>query len=184
MSAFDYARLRARLAEVATPVWPAERLAVIVDAHEQGVSYSRMAPLLGRGVSKNACISQARRIGLPQRGNTPTRSARPRKAYERRVAVAPRPPRPTKPPRNVVVREALALAGLSGPLISDLETRACRWPVGDPKATDFAFCGRPREGAHPYCAHHTCAAFQPAKKRRRGEVHVSTRRALMSGAWA
>ena len=48
--------------------------------------------------------------------------------------------------------------------MADLCGPACKWPIGDPKAADFSFCGRPTEGAHPYCAGHGAAAFRPGKR--------------------
>ena len=47
----------------------------------------------------------------------------------------------------------------------DLESRDCRWPIGEPRQLDFRFCGRPQVPGHPYCEHHRRMAFQPAKPR-------------------
>jgi len=33
-----------------------------------------------------------------------------------------------------------------------LGSHACKWPIGDPKAADFSFCGRVAEGR--YCKAH------------------------------
>jgi GcrA cell cycle regulator len=49
--------------------------------------------------------------------------------------------------------------------ISTLEHNDCRWPVGDPKDTDFHFCGAPKLAARPYCELHWRMAFQPARAR-------------------
>ncbi len=38
---------------------------------------------------------------------------------------------------------------------------ACRWPIGDPSKSDFAFCAAPRFGRASYCRHHLAKAFEP-----------------------
>jgi len=39
----------------------------------------------------------------------------------------------------------------------------CRWPVGDPKAPEFRYCGGVREIGLSYCIHHVRAAYQMPK---------------------
>jgi GcrA cell cycle regulator len=49
----------------------------------------------------------------------------------------------------------------------ELTSATCRFPIGDPRAADFAFCGaRPVPGV-PYCIHHARIAYTPAIARRR-----------------
>jgi GcrA cell cycle regulator len=51
----------------------------------------------------------------------------------------------------------------------DLETTHCRWPIGDPQADDFGFCGHPNhareEGGSWYCPAHKRASVNPKTKR-------------------
>lgn len=35
-----------------------------------------------------------------------------------------------------------------------LRADTCRWPIGDPKESDFHFCGDLSDGVQSYCAHH------------------------------
>jgi GcrA cell cycle regulator len=52
-----------------------------------------------------------------------------------------------------------------------LSDRTCRWPVGDPGAEDFCFCGHtPKANGGPYCDYHSRIAFQPLQDRRRHKV--------------
>lgn len=170
MAAYDYARLREQLPMLATEVWPADRLALIVDAHEKGDSFSQMARRIGGGATKCACISQGRRIGLPLRDrngcylkHVQARSPAPAQQVRKKAPKAPpRPPKAPKPPRDAEIREALALPGLSPVLISQLSANQCRWPVDDPQDPDFAFCGRLKAEAGPYCAAHHKAAVDHA----------------------
>jgi len=41
----------------------------------------------------------------------------------------------------------------------------CRWPFGDPVASDFHFCGKPKADGNPYCDFHMRRAFQAARPR-------------------
>jgi GcrA cell cycle regulator len=42
----------------------------------------------------------------------------------------------------------------------------CRWPIGDPAATEFHFCGRGPKAGSPYCEAHARKAYQPQQARR------------------
>jgi len=44
--------------------------------------------------------------------------------------------------------------------VFNLHTKQCRWPVGDPKSTEFKFCGNHRDQGY-YCAEHRKAAASP-----------------------
>ena len=59
--------------------------------------------------------------------------------------------------------------------LAALGAHACKWPIGDPKAADFSFCGRLANG--PYCPSHKAAAFQPGTAWR-ADRDPSLRRAL------
>ena len=51
--------------------------------------------------------------------------------------------------------------------IQDLNDKTCRWPIGDPGADDFCFCGRKPVNGLPYCRHHAAIAYQNLDQRRR-----------------
>jgi GcrA cell cycle regulator len=54
--------------------------------------------------------------------------------------------------------------------ILHLSDKTCKWPIGDPGAEDFCFCGhKPREGS-PYCEYHARLAYQPLQDRRHRKV--------------
>jgi GcrA cell cycle regulator len=47
----------------------------------------------------------------------------------------------------------------------DIREFACRWPLGDPRSGDFAYCGlTPAEG-QSYCAGHCRMAYRPPQTR-------------------
>lgn len=66
-------------------------------------------------------------------------------------------------------REAPGLSALPAPTrmsvaprlvkLVDLKPNECRWPVGDPKAAGFGFCGHDRLLPHVYCPAHCRIAY-------------------------
>ncbi|HEY4200900.1 MAG TPA: GcrA family cell cycle regulator [Devosiaceae bacterium] len=48
-----------------------------------------------------------------------------------------------------------------------LNEHTCKWPIGDPLAPDFYFCGRDSEEGHPYCQFHSRRAYHQVDKRKR-----------------
>lgn len=111
------------------------------------------------GVTRNAVLGKIHRLGLSQ-----PRRPRP-------LAIAP-PPRPAKArpvasarraPASAPVRTSPQTGAETGPglvaRLEDLPSRACHWPLGDPQAADFAFCGR-RAETGPYCPAHAGIAYR------------------------
>lgn len=44
--------------------------------------------------------------------------------------------------------------------LEDLKHNMCKWPIGDPKHSDFHFCGERRENGRSYCTHHIEQAYR------------------------
>ncbi len=70
--------------------------------------------------------------------------------------------------RNAVIGKAHRL-GLSTrtvpskPIIGTLNPvtdRVCQWPIGDPGAADFHFCGKQSSVNRPYCEDHCMQAYR------------------------
>ena len=51
--------------------------------------------------------------------------------------------------------------------LETLDVGQCRWPIGDPHAKDFHFCGRKNVTDLSYCEFHARRAFQPPIPRKR-----------------
>jgi GcrA cell cycle regulator len=155
--------------------WTEQRIEMLRRLWGQGQTASQIAVALG-GVTRNAVIGKAHRLGLTGRPSpikrdasgaaTPKRRLVPRRALqpqprpmmasmqralpaqpqETGAAVASPPPAPQ--PRNYP--PARAHGG----------TKSCSWPMGDPKQSGFHFCGEPSEPGRPYCANHCHQAYQ------------------------
>lgn len=158
-----------------TATWSDERIAKLVELHQDGWSGGMIAAHLG--VSRNAVIGKIHRLGItrgnqqqryvrkPGGGRSPAGLARKKrpgeyasKASERRAA------------RNDVLREAAereriqAMPDLVIPpeqriALEDLPDRGnCRWPFGD---GPFYFHKAPAVRGLPYCEFHCARAFNP-----------------------
>ena len=46
-----------------------------------------------------------------------------------------------------------------------LNSRTCRWPVGDPTELDFHYCGQPPNSSRPYCDAHDLEGSQSVRGR-------------------
>lgn len=49
--------------------------------------------------------------------------------------------------------------------LTELDNHTCRWPLGDPKDTDFHFCGRKVKTGQTYCEEHSAIAYVKPTRR-------------------
>ncbi len=134
--------------------WTDERVARLKELWAQGYSARQIAEELG-GVTRNAVIGKANRMGLSK----PTKSSITRQR-KREEGERVRP----------VAEEAVIVTPDSGVSILTLTTATCRWPIGHPGEEDFFFCGARTKPGQPYCEAHSRLAYQTptpkeAKKR-------------------
>jgi len=143
--------------------WTDDRVAMLRELWTKGLSASQIAVQLG-GVSRNAVIGKAHRLGLESRpspirgGGGGSRSRRNRaisRAIEARALRGTMANEETSgdPVERVVERP---LAPPARP-ISDVKD--CLWPIGDPGDAAFGFCGEETSPGRPYCASHCAAAY-------------------------
>jgi GcrA cell cycle regulator len=123
------------------------------------------------GVSRNAVIGRAHRQGVRSiksprvaRSEGGTKSLELRRKARTQAAVnghavrrinAPAPP----PPEKWKDRQDFKDAPATKCSLLELTTHKCRWPFGDPRAKDFAFCGAHTVADQPYCAEHCSVAY-------------------------
>ena len=161
--------------------WTDERVELLKKLWGEGLSASQIAGRLG-SVTRNAVIGKVHRLGLSGRATTSRmKTVRPRA----RLANPKRPTTPAVKPRfaqvgNPAVRALYPLDAEPLPTMEELDIPmaerksiqtltecSCRWPIGDPQASDFHFCGKTKVTGLPYCEFHARRAFQPAMPRRR-----------------
>ena len=145
--------------------WTDERVELLKKLWLEGLSASQIAKQLG-GVTRNAVIGKVHRLGLSGRA-APSQPSRP--AFK-----APRPPRPLAQPapRRLEQRAAPMPAPVyfveepGSATVLTLGAHMCKWPIGDPAAEAFHFCGHRNWNSLPYCEYHSRLAYQPAERRR------------------
>ena len=126
--------------------WTDDRIDILKKLWAKGLSASQIAGQIGDGVTRNAVIGKAHRLGLKSRPS-PVKSD-PKK---------PKKPAP-KPIAAAVSEDRVSLL--------QLNERICKWPIGHPGDDDFHFCGRPSEAGHPYCGSHCEMAYQTQAPRK------------------
>jgi GcrA cell cycle regulator len=148
------------LSQMTQAGWSDDRVEQLKSLWTEGLSASQIARALG-GVTRNAVIGKVHRLGLAGRAS-PARADRPRlpsapKASTLRNAVVAAP---------VVEEDPLQLDDGNFATVLTISDRMCRWPIGDPAATEFHFCGRGPKAGSPYCEAHARKAYQPQQARR------------------
>ncbi len=111
--------------------WNDETIGRLKKLWSEGLTTGEIGKRLG--VSKNAVVGKAHRLGLKGRPS-------PIKRQDAKAPVA----------KKAEVRIFT---------LTDLSSQTCRWPIGDPKHEDFHFCGRSTTPGKPYCAEHCAAAY-------------------------
>ena len=142
--------------------WTDERVELLKKLWGEGKTASEIAGILG-GVTRNAVIGKAHRLKLSGRSspisNTSSAPSVPKKTAVNNSAPPLRKPQKTEQAstKHIPVKKIK---------LADLKDRQCRWPIGDPRDADFAFCGCPAQPGLPYCAEHAKIAYQMATRKR------------------
>ena len=168
--------------------WTDERVELLKKLWIDGLSASQIAAEMG-GVTRNAVIGKVHRLGLSGRAKTansassrpkpaprntnfqarPARNGQQRGLVRSRIRVSPerRADGQARVEQRLEAPEPLRLE------LTDLTDQTCKWPIGDPAAADFSFCGHaPKEGS-PYCPYHSRVAYQPVLDRRRDRYEAN-----------
>lgn len=152
--------------------WTDDRVDHLRTLWQDGLSAAQIAKALG-GVTRNAVIGKVHRLGLAGRaapsapraiGVRRPKAPRPARAAARRSLAPLSRPAPQPALRLGPARSPVAAPEGPGLVTSmtALGVHLCKWPIGDPKADDFSFCGRIAAGERPYCEGHLAAAHRPA----------------------
>lgn len=153
--------------------WTDERIDLLRRSWESGMTASQIAEALGEGVSRNAVIGKAHRLGLQARPSPVKLGEAVAAVVDTVVAavagvvegvMAPATPKPAAPPRRPT-RPAVAAKPAVTTLL-DLSEKVCKWPIGHPGDADFHFCGKPSQTGFPYCSEHCAIAYQAQLPRR------------------
>lgn len=137
--------------------WTEERIEILRKLWGGGQSASQIAKELGEGVTRNAVIGKAHRLGLEKRPSPVKSEKKPKAAAAKPKAAAA--PKAAKPNTEVSGDD-------SNVTLLDLTDRMCKWPIGHPGEEDFHFCGKNAQPGMPYCGKHCLEAYQAQPPRR------------------
>lgn len=142
--------------------WTDEQVEELKRLWSEGLTTGEIGKTLG--VSKNAVVGKAHRLGLTGRPSpirradgdaNATATAQTAPAVKKEAKKAGTTPKSgTK--KATVQKEKVVT-------VNDLTNTSCRWPVGDPKSPDFHFCGKEALSGKPYCLEHCNEAYVMAK---------------------
>ena len=160
------------------------------EAIDAGLTGSQIAARLGHNLTRNAIAGQVHKLGLSLRDRSQSQAGIPATKRTFPPPVARRPAGlPPAHPIFVALRElarvepsearwratpkvslyaSLPMEESTTPRVSimQLGEAVCRWPLGDPRAPDFGYCGAKAPVGAPYCAwHHRLAHEAPAARR-------------------
>jgi GcrA cell cycle regulator len=163
--------------------WTDERIALLKRMWKEGKSAADIAKALAKGVTRNAVIGKAHRMGLSGRPSPIKKppSAPKKEAPRKEVLKAAPATKKAAPPvtvsgvkHNPLLREVAEprkfekepIPPGGGVALIDLTERMCKWPIGDPREDDFTFCGRNIRQGTPYCPDHAGMAYQSSSRTR------------------
>lgn len=153
--------------------WTDDRVERLKTLWSEGFSCSQISRSLGGGMSRNAVIGKVTRLGL---SGAQARAERPRVApVLRNTPMAPALAPVTEPEPPMVFEGGICAT------VETVSDRMCRWPIGDPLAEDFHFCGHAPRAGSPYCEPHALKAYQPQQARRTAEEGDRHRHKLRPG---
>jgi GcrA cell cycle regulator len=154
--------------------WTTERIALLRNRIDAGFSCGQIAREIG--VSRNAVIGKANRLGLSRfksaTGIKPPKIARPRIFTQHKNLQASQ----AKPQ---IAFEKVSGDSANRCSLFELQQWHCRRPISEPGAEDFGFCGSKMVDGLPYCEAHARMAYRPG---RRGSTARSLTMPLQCGA--
>lgn len=158
--------------------WTQEREDLLRKLWLQGLSASQIAYVMS-GITRNAVIGKAHRMGLPKR--SPATSQRPKVRVQRGkpslACVGGRPAARAEvreaqvPDEFAAVLAKANFEAVEGPrdvservTLMTLTSRTCKWPIGDPADPDFHFCSVDAESGRSYCDFHHRLAYRGQRR--------------------
>jgi GcrA cell cycle regulator len=148
----------------ATMTWTAERVALLKNRIDAGLTCAQIAREIG--VSRNAVIGKVNRLGLSrfrsasagEPGRTgASKLVRPRPLTRNRTS-------PASPARERLAFPEPPVDSAKRCSLLELAQGHCRWPISEPGAEDFGFCGNEQAVGLPYCPVHARMAYRPGSR--------------------
>ena len=140
-------------------LWTEEAIETLKALALEGRSAAGIAEALG-AASRNAVIGKANRMGVRLNGDgrasaPASRARRPASLFSRGARTAS-----FGRTRTAWAYEGAEVGEMRRVRFDDIVQTACRWPLGDPRCGDFAYCGLAPVNGRSYCAGHCRLAYR------------------------
>jgi GcrA cell cycle regulator len=152
--------------------WTSERTELLKKLFDAGLSCSQIAGEIG--TTRNAVIGKMHRLGLSRPKDLFANRLKPRRAAK--DTWRPKASRAKNPGLSIhaqrdLLRSAYPQSTGDEPQIDsphkcsllELSQAQCRWPLSEPGAKDFGFCGNPSLDGFSYCSGHARLAYRPRR---------------------
>jgi GcrA cell cycle regulator len=152
-----------------------------------GLSAKEIAARLGSGITRNAVIGKAHRLGLSSRPSPIKRTEGKATGGSVMMKTRMSAPKAIGMRRDVVVgsgsfngasrlykeesegrrtkSDSYSNRIFKGSQAAQAQAQQCRWPLGDPLKPGFRFCEHTAIPGLSYCYDHACVAYQGSKKK-------------------
>jgi len=139
--------------------WTDERVELLRRLWGEGRTAAEIARELG-DVTRNAVIGKAHRLKLSNRVSPIQQNTK--KSTTTKAISSPG----IKPSVAAKAMVNTAMSNTGGVSMAELKDIMCKWPIGDPRDSDFHFCGAEGVPGLPYCTDHAKIAYQAASRKR------------------
>lgn len=152
--------------------WTDERVELLKKLWTDGLSASQIAGELG--VTRNAVMGKAHRIGLSKPKDLAAKMAQ----RQTKLSIAHKPRGPYRPraaklnifnqremlkaafPEPTPVEAIVPIHHGTGCTLFELAAGKCKWPISEPGADSFRFCGSDAVEGLPYCLGHCRVSYR------------------------
>jgi len=156
-------------------LWTAEAVEDLKRLALEGRSASAIAAAVG-AASRNAVIGKANRIGIKLNGDGRAALVGKTRAGARRARWAATSSKPGATFGEAEVGEMQRVR------FEEIREFACRWPLGDPRTGEFAYCGLTPARGQSYCAGHCRMAYRPPSATRQSP-RAQQRKLALARSW-
>ena len=158
--------------------WTSERIELLKRSLYAGLSCGQTAREIG--VTRNAVIGKMSRLGLSQPKDVIGRQLEQRRAARlaprnsKDLALKKSAPEHLRPSEMLMVTfrrpqppaEDISIYNGRRCTLLELSQGKCRWPINNPGAQDFCFCGNEPLKGLPYCPGHARIAYRSVGRQR------------------
>lgn len=149
--------------------WTPEKVKELKKLWKKGLTTVEIGRMIG--ISKNAVVGKAHRLGLESRPSPIKREEAPLAkkvvivvASKKKTGSAVKTKADNEKPdfgecqeiKDAPLSKEFAAKGVK---LVDLKPDSCRWPLGDPKDPNFCFCGKTVVPGKVYCKEHCAVAY-------------------------